>query len=114
MLAIVGVIILAVAGIAFFVFWLMAIIKAFKTEETLWGVLSIFIPLCAIIFAFLKGYKGLGIKLIIAIVAIMIGIGVMTAGAVAQIDPEQMQEMQEEIQKQIEAQQQLQQQQQGQ
>ncbi|MDA7920574.1 hypothetical protein N9Z18_01315 [Verrucomicrobiales bacterium] len=109
MLLLIGGLLATIGGIAFLVFWIMAIVKAFKSDETLWGVLSIFIPPLAIIFAFIKGHKSLGIKLVITFVVILIGYGLVIAGAVAQIDPAQMQEMQEEIQKQIEAQQQLQQ-----
>ena len=99
---IIGGILATVGVIASLVFWIIAIVKAFKAEETLWGVLSIFIPICAVIFAFLKGHKSLGIKMIIAGVVATIGYGIVIAGAVSQIDPEQMQQMQEQMQQQIE------------
>jgi hypothetical protein len=73
MLAAIGGIIALVAGIAIIVFWIMTLIKQFKSGDTLWGVLSIFFGILAPIWCFMNGHKGLGMKFVYAIVAYVIG-----------------------------------------
>ncbi|MDF1824506.1 MAG: hypothetical protein P1U68_07675 [Verrucomicrobiales bacterium] len=81
--------ILAVAGgIAGLVIWIMTIVKAFKAKDTLWGVLSIFLPICGLIWLFMKGHKKLAIYWIVAIVIYMVGAGIIGgSGAMQQLAP---------------------------
>ena len=78
----IGGILIAVGVIAMLVFWIMAIVKAFKKKDTLWGVLNIFIPICGLIWFFLNGQKKLGIYWIVALVVYIIGF-VLAGGAAA-------------------------------
>lgn len=82
-MAIIGGILAFAGGIACLIFWIMAIVKAFKAGDTLWGVLSIFIGICALIYLFMKGQTKLGIYWIIAMVIAGIGYGMAFAGAAA-------------------------------
>ncbi len=84
-MGIIGIILAAGGGIAIFVFWIMTLIKQFKSGDTLWGVLSIFFPILAPIWCFMNGHKGLGMKFVYAIVAYMIGIGLVVASGGMQI-----------------------------
>lgn len=84
-MAAIGGILMAVGGIAMLVFWIMTIIKAFKAEDTLWGVLSIFIPICGLIWLFMKGHKSLAMKWIIALVVYIVGVVVVAVGGGVQI-----------------------------
>ncbi|MAS93878.1 MAG: hypothetical protein CMO55_11855 [Verrucomicrobiales bacterium] len=83
-MAIIGGILAFVAGIACLIFWIMAIVKAFKAGDTLWGVLSIFIGICGLIYLFMKGQTKLAIYWIIAMVIAGIGYGIGMAGAINQ------------------------------
>lgn len=69
-------------GIAMLVFWIMTLVKQFKSGQTLWGVLSIFFGILAPIWCFMNGHKSLGIKFIVAFVLYLIGAG-LTAGGMA-------------------------------
>lgn len=75
---------MGVGFIACLVFWIMTLIKQFKSGDTLWGVLCIFfgIMLLSPIWLFMKGQKKAGINYVIAIVAYIIGVGLSSAGAV--------------------------------
>ncbi len=84
-MGIIGIILAAGGGIAIFVFWIMTLIKQFKSGDTLWGVLSIFFAILAPIWCFMNGHKGLGMKFVYAIVAYMIGIGLVVASGGMQI-----------------------------
>ena len=86
-MAIIGTILTVGGGIALLVFWIMTLIKQFKSGQTLWGVLSIFFGILAPIWCFMNGQKGLGIKFIIAFVLYLIGIGLATGGAIANMPP---------------------------
>jgi uncharacterized membrane protein (DUF441 family) len=83
-MTIIGTILAAVGGIAMFVFWIMTLVKQFKSGQTLWGVLSIFIGILAPIWCFLNGHKSLGIKFVIAFVAYLVGIGLLVGGLASQ------------------------------
>ena len=83
----IGSILLAVGGIAMFVFWIMTLIKQFKSGQTLWGVLSIFFAILAPIWCFMNGEKSLGIKFVIAIIVYLIGFAITMSGALAQMPP---------------------------
>lgn len=65
------------------VFWIMTLVKQFKSGQTLWGVLSIFFAILAPIWCFMNGHKSLGIKFIIAFVVYLIGFGLTMGGAIA-------------------------------
>lgn len=85
--------ILAFAGIiASFVLWIMIIVKAFKAGDTLWGVLSIFISICALIYAFMNGHTKLGIYMIVAAIVAGVGYGMMMPSIIAQA--QEMQQIQ--------------------
>ncbi|MDF1656962.1 MAG: hypothetical protein P1U58_05075 [Verrucomicrobiales bacterium] len=87
-MAAIGGILAAAGGIAGLVIWIMTIVKAFKAKDTLWGVLSIFLPICGLIWLFMKGHKKLGIYWIIAIVLYMVGAGIIGgSGAMTQLQP---------------------------
>jgi sugar phosphate permease len=60
----------------------MAIVKAFKAKDTVWGVLSIFLPICALIWLFMKKQTKLAVYWIVAIVLYIIGF-TLIGGAVA-------------------------------
>lgn len=77
MLATIGGILLAIGAIASLVFWIMALVKAFKAGDTVWGVVGIFIQLAALIYLFTKGHTGLAVKWIIAVVITLIGYGML-------------------------------------
>lgn len=79
-MAIIGSILLFAGGVAMFVFWIMTLIKQFKSGQTLWGVLSIFFGILAPIWCFMNGHKSLGIKFVIALVVYLIGLGITMAG----------------------------------
>ncbi|MDF1852279.1 MAG: hypothetical protein P1U85_15675 [Verrucomicrobiales bacterium] len=82
MLATIGTI-LAIAGfIALLVFWIMTLVKQFKSGDTLWGVLSIFFGILAPIWCFMNGHKSLGMKFIIALIVYIVGFALGGAGAV--------------------------------
>lgn len=72
MAAIGGILALA-GGIALLVFWIMTLVKQFKSGDTLWGVLSIFFGILAPIWCFMNGHKSLGMKFVIALVVYIIG-----------------------------------------
>tara|TARA_R110000850_G_scaffold249163_3_gene374063 strand:+ start:612 stop:893 length:282 start_codon:yes stop_codon:yes gene_type:complete len=82
-MAVIGSILSGVGGIASIVIWIMTIVKAFKAKDTLWGVLSIFLPICGLIWLFMKGHKQLGIYWIVAIVVCIIGGVISGAGLMA-------------------------------
>lgn len=85
-MAAIGGILTAVAGIAMLVFWIMTLIKQFKSGDTLWGVLSIFFGILAPIWCFMKGHKSLGMKFVIALVIYLIGFGILAgSGAMVQM-----------------------------
>lgn len=84
-MAIIGGILAFAGGIAGLVIWIMTIVKAFKAKDTLWGVLSIFLPICGLIWLFMKGHKQLGIYWIVAIVVYMIGAGIAAGSGAMQI-----------------------------
>lgn len=80
--ALVG-ILTAVGGIGSLVIWIMAIVKAFKAKDTVWGVLSIFLPICALIWLFMKKHTKLAVFWIVAIVLYIIGFTLAAGAAVA-------------------------------
>jgi len=84
-MAIIGSILAFVGGIGMLVFWIMTLVKQFKSGQTLWGVLSIFFAILAPIWCFMNGHKSLGIKFIIAFVVYLIGFGILMGGAVGQM-----------------------------
>tara|TARA_R110002096_G_scaffold44160_4_gene118813 strand:- start:3851 stop:4123 length:273 start_codon:yes stop_codon:yes gene_type:complete len=88
-MAALGPILIGVASIAMLVFWIMTIVKAFKAKDTLWGVLSIFLPICALIWLFMKGHKKLAMYWIVAIVVYIIGF-VLAGGAAVMANPEML------------------------
>lgn len=79
-MAAIGGILAAIAGIAILVFWIMTLIKQFKSGDTLWGVLSIFFAILAPIWCFMNGHKGLGMKFVYAIVLYIIGFILVAVG----------------------------------
>ena len=85
-MAIVGIILCVAAGIAIFVFWIMTLVKAFKANDTLWGVLSIFFPILAPIWCFINGHKGLGMKFVYAIIVYVVGAVLLVIGGAANIE----------------------------
>ncbi len=82
-MAIIGSILAIVGGIGLLVFWIMTLVKQFKSGQTLWGVLTIFIGILAPIWCFLNGHKDLGVKFIIAFVLYLIGAGIGFGGAMS-------------------------------
>ena len=86
-MAIIGSILMFGGGIAMLVFWIMTLIKQFKSGQTLWGVLSIFFGILAPIWCFMNGQKSLGIKFIVAFVLYLIGAGNAAGGLVASMPP---------------------------
>lgn len=84
-MAIIGGILAFIGGIGMLVFWIMTLVKQFKSGETLWGVLSIFIGILAPIWCFMNGHKDLGIKFIVAFVVYLIGFIIIMAGAASQM-----------------------------
>ncbi len=62
------------------VFWIMTLVKQFKSGQTLWGVLSIFFAILAPIWCFMNGHKSLGMKFIIAFVIYLVGFGLTMGG----------------------------------
>lgn len=84
-MAIIGGILAFAGGIALLVFHIMILVKQFKSGQTLWGVLSIFINILAPIWCFMNGHKGLAIKWIVAAIALGIGYSIVIAGIVSQI-----------------------------
>ncbi|MCB1203663.1 MAG: hypothetical protein KDN18_05345 [Verrucomicrobiae bacterium] len=84
-MTIIGSILAFAGGIAMLVFWIMTLVKEFKSGQTLWGVLTIFIGILAPIWCFMNGHKSLGIKFIIAFVCYLIGFGISFGGAMAQM-----------------------------
>ncbi len=89
-MAIIGSILCFAGGIGMLVFWIMTLVKQFKSGQTLWGVLSIFFAILAPIWCFMNGHKGLGIKFIIALVVYFIGFAIAMGGAVSQMQNLQM------------------------
>ncbi|HRQ88371.1 MAG TPA: hypothetical protein PLA50_06215 [Bacteroidia bacterium] len=63
----------------------MTLIKQFKSGQTLWGVLTIFIGILAPIWCFMNGHKDLGIKFVIAFVLYLIGAGIGFSSAISQM-----------------------------
>lgn len=86
-MAIIGSILAIAGGIALLVFWIMTLVKQFKSGQTLWGVLTIFIGILAPIWCFMNGHKSLGIKFIAAFVCYLIGAGLGFGGAIANMEP---------------------------
>lgn len=74
-------------GIAMLVFWIMTLVKQFKSGQTLWGVLSIFFGILAPIWCFMNGHKSLGIKFIVAFVLYLIGAGIAAGSMAASMPP---------------------------
>jgi len=85
-MAIIGSVLLFAGGIGMLVFWIMTLVKQFKSGQTVWGVLSIFFAILAPIWCFMNGHKSLGIKFIIAFVVYLIGFGLTMGGAVAAME----------------------------
>ena len=85
----IGGILVLVGMIASFVFYIIAIVKAFQANDTLWGVLNIFIGICGLIWLFLNGHKKLGIFYIVAILLTVVG-SVMAGAAGAMMGIEGM------------------------
>jgi len=83
-MAIIGGILAFVGAIGMLVFWIMTLVKQFKSGQTLWGVLSIFFGILAPIWCFMNGHKDLGIKFIVAFVVYIIGFAITMAGAFSQ------------------------------
>ena len=76
-----------VAWLAIIVFYIIAIIKAFKAGDTLWGVLNIFIGICGLIYLFMKGHKQLGIYYVIAIIVAIVA-GALGGNSIMQMIPQ--------------------------
>ncbi len=76
-MAIRGSILFIAGSIAILVFWIMTLIKQFKSGDTVWGVLSIFIGFLAPIWCFINGHKSLGMKFVFAIIAYLVGVGIL-------------------------------------
>ena len=91
-MAIIGGILALVGAIGLLVFWIITLVKQFKSGQTVWGVLTIFfsVPL-APIWAFINGHKGLGIKFILALIVLIIGYALFFVGAFSQIQELQQQ-----------------------
>jgi len=84
---ILGSILALAGGIAALVFWIMALVKAFKANDILWGVLGLVLgPLLALIWLFMKGHNSLAMKLIIAGVVYIIGFVLMAAGGAVSVN----------------------------
>lgn len=79
-MGLIGSILAVVGGIGILVFWIMTLIKQFKSGDTLWGVLSIFIGILAPIWCFMNGHKSLGMKFVIAFVIYMVGFVLIAIG----------------------------------
>ena len=86
-MAILGTILMVGGGIAMLVFWIMTLVKQFKSGQTLWGVLSIFFGILAPIWCFMNGHKSLGIKFLVAFVLYLIGAGIAAAGMAGSMPP---------------------------
>lgn len=86
-MTIIGTILMVGGGIAMLVFWIMTLVKQFKSGQTLWGVLSIFFGILAPIWCFLNGHKSLGIKFIVAFVLYLIGAGIAAGSMAASMPP---------------------------
>ncbi|MDF1738240.1 MAG: hypothetical protein P1U86_03690 [Verrucomicrobiales bacterium] len=86
-MGLIGTILAVVGGIALFVFWIMTLIKQFKSNDTLWGVLTIFFAILAPIWCFMKGHKSLGMKFVIAFVLYLIGFALL-GGSGALVPPQ--------------------------
>jgi len=84
-MAIIGTILAFGGGIAMLVFWIMTLVKQFKSGQTLWGVLTIFFAILAPIWCFMNGHKTLGIRFVIAFVVYLIGAGIMAGGMASQL-----------------------------
>lgn len=85
-MAAIGGILAAAGGIAMLVFWIMTLVKQFKSGDTVWGVLSIFFGILAPIWCFVKGHKSLGMKFVIALVVYIIGFIIMGGSGGFQIE----------------------------
>lgn len=79
----IGGILAFVGGLGLLVFWIMTLVKQFKSGQTLWGVLSIFFGILAPIWCFMNGHKSLGIKFVIAFVVYLIGAAIAFSGGMA-------------------------------
>ncbi|MEM6278693.1 MAG: hypothetical protein AAF733_04390 [Verrucomicrobiota bacterium] len=86
-MAAIGGILCAVGGIAILVFWIMTLIKQFKSNDVLWGVLSIFFGILAPIWCFMNGHKSLGMKFIYALIAYIIGFVLIGGSGALQLQP---------------------------
>ena len=84
-MAAIGGILAIVGGIALLVFWIMTLVKQFKSGDTVWGILSIFFGILAPIWCFMKGHKGLGMKFVIALVVYIIGAAIAASSGMSQI-----------------------------
>ena len=84
-MAAIGGILAAVAGIAMLVFWIMTLIKQFKSNDVLWGVLTIFFGILAPIWCFMKGHKKLGMNFVIAFIVYIIAVVVLGASGGFQV-----------------------------
>jgi uncharacterized membrane protein HdeD (DUF308 family) len=84
-MSIIGGILVFVGGIICLICYIMAIVKAFKAGETLWGVLSIFIGICGLIYLFMRGHKKLGLIYIVGIVLMIIGYGMFLPAMMSQM-----------------------------
>jgi len=72
--AIIGGLLFVFGGIWSLIIWIKTIIKCFKAQDTLWGILTIlFSPLLGIIWLFMQGQKKPAINWIIAAVLMVIG-----------------------------------------
>jgi O-antigen/teichoic acid export membrane protein len=82
-MAILGGILAFAGGIGLLVFWVMTLIKQFKAQDILWGVLTIFIGILAPIWAFMNGHKQLGINFIIAFIVYILGFILLMVGGLS-------------------------------
>ncbi len=83
-LLIVGGIVMGIAGLGLFIYWIMGMVKSFKAGDTLWGVLTIFLgTIIPIIYGFVKGNVKFAVIGIILTVVFLIGYGVVIGGAVS-------------------------------
>ena len=87
-MAAIGGILTGIGVIASLIIWIMTIIKCFKANDTLWGVLSIFIGICGLIWLFMNGHKKLGLYWIGAIVLTLIGYGILIPAMIGDLELE--------------------------
>ncbi|NNE92472.1 MAG: hypothetical protein HKN23_12560 [Verrucomicrobiales bacterium] len=87
-MAAIGGILMLIGGVGSLVFWIISIVKAFKANDTLWGVLNIFIAICGLIWLYMNGQKKLGNYWLLCIIAYIVGFVLAMVGAGSMEIPE--------------------------